>query len=51
MWENGVYDYKKLLLEGLEERYDYEVGVSYCYYFGMRIMVSYDIVFLVRRKV
>ncbi|KAK0663425.1 family 18 putative glycoside hydrolase [Cercophora samala] len=49
-WENGVHDYKKLPLEGSEERYDHEAGASYCYHPGTRTMVSYDTVPLARRK-
>jgi chitinase len=49
-WEQGVYDYKKLPLEGAEERVDEEVGASYCYHPGARTMVSYDTVAVARRK-
>ncbi|KAI1757717.1 glycoside hydrolase superfamily [Xylaria castorea] len=49
-WENGVHDYKKLPLDGAEERVDEEVGATYCYHPGTRTMVSYDTVPMARRK-
>lgn len=49
-WERGVYDYKKLPLEGAAEHEDGEVGASYCYDAGKRTMVSYDTVGMARRK-
>lgn len=41
-WEAGVYDYKKLPLEGAEERTDAEAVASYCYNAGSRVLVTYD---------
>ncbi|KAI0200438.1 glycoside hydrolase superfamily [Astrocystis sublimbata] len=49
-WENGVHDYKKLPLEGAEERMDEDAGATYCYHPGTRTMVSYDTVPMARRK-
>ncbi|KAH6653334.1 chitinase [Truncatella angustata] len=49
-WENGVFDYKKLPLEGAEERFDAESGASYCYNPSTRTMVSYDTVDMARHK-
>jgi len=49
-WENGVHDYKKLPLEGAHEHLDPEVGASYCYHPGRKLMVSYDNVDMARRK-
>lgn len=41
-WENGVLDYKKLPLEGSEERHDEKAQASYCYSAVNRKLVSYD---------
>ncbi|KAI0448173.1 glycoside hydrolase superfamily [Xylaria telfairii] len=49
-WENGVHDYKKLPLDGAEERVDEEAGATYCYHPGSRTMVSYDTVPMARQK-
>ncbi|KAI2624465.1 glycoside hydrolase superfamily [Xylaria nigripes] len=49
-WENGVHDYKKLPLNGSEERVDEDVGASYCYHPGTKTMVSYDTVPMARMK-
>ncbi|KAJ9132565.1 Family 18 glycosyl hydrolase [Coniochaeta hoffmannii] len=49
-WEGGVYDYKALPLEGAEEHEDHELGASWCYHPGRRVMVSYDTVGMARRK-
>lgn len=49
-WENGVFDYKKLPLQGAEEMVDYEAGASYCYHQGLRKLVSYDTVPMARQK-
>ncbi|KAI0509514.1 glycoside hydrolase superfamily [Xylaria bambusicola] len=49
-WENGVHDYKKLPLDGAEERMDEDAGATYCYHPGTRTMVSYDTVPMARRK-
>lgn len=49
-WENGVHDFKKLPLEGAEEKYDHEAGASYCYNPNTRTLVSYDTVDMARRK-
>ncbi|KAK4112467.1 glycoside hydrolase family 18 protein [Canariomyces notabilis] len=49
-WENGVHDYKKLPLEGAEERIDEDAGGSYCYQPARKVLVSYDNVEMARRK-
>lgn len=49
-WENGVHDYKRLPLEGAEERIDEDAVASYCYHPGRKVMVSYDTVEMARRK-
>lgn len=49
-WENGVHDYKKLPLDGAEERVDDDAGATYCYQPSTRTMVSYDTVPMARRK-
>ncbi|TGJ83811.1 hypothetical protein E0Z10_g4965 [Xylaria hypoxylon] len=49
-WENGVHDYKKLPLDGAEERDDHDAGATYCYHPGTRTMVTYDTVPMARRK-
>ncbi|KAL1867151.1 hypothetical protein VTK73DRAFT_4313 [Phialemonium thermophilum] len=49
-WERGVYDYKKLPLEGAVEQEDYDLGASYCYDAQKRTMVSYDTLKMARRK-
>jgi chitinase len=41
-WENGVFDYKKLPLEGSDERYDDKAQATYCYSAANRKLVSYD---------
>lgn len=41
-WERGVYDYKKLPLEGAEEHYDDRAAASYCYNPQQRTLVTYD---------
>ncbi|KAM7186817.1 Glycoside hydrolase superfamily [Rhypophila sp. PSN 637] len=49
-WENGVFDYKKLPIEGATEHFDHEAGASYCYHPGARKLVSYDTVPMARIK-
>lgn len=49
-WENGVHDYKKLPLEGAEERIDYESGATYCYNPNTKTLVSYDTPGMARMK-
>jgi len=48
-WENGVYDYKKLPLEGAQEHYD-EAGATYCYDPVKKVLVTYDTVAMARQK-
>ncbi|TQS32755.1 hypothetical protein Golomagni_06918, partial [Golovinomyces magnicellulatus] len=38
-WEAGVYDYKKLPLEGSQEQCDQQCGASYCYNAGTKVLV------------
>ena len=49
-WENGVWDYKALPKPGAEEHVDKEVGASWSYDGGKRVMVSYDTAEVVRIK-
>ena len=49
-WERGVYDFKKLPLDGAEERDDPEAGASYSYQPSSRTLVTYDTVQMARRK-
>jgi chitinase len=49
-WENGVYDYKKLPLEGAQELYDDEAGATYCYDPVKKVLVTYDTVAMARSK-
>lgn len=41
-WEQGVYDYKKLPIEGAQEHCDQQCGASYCYNPATRLLVTYD---------
>lgn len=41
-WERGVYDYKRLPLDGAGVCYDAGVGASYCFDEQQRRLVSYD---------
>ncbi|SLM37117.1 glycoside hydrolase family 18 protein [Lasallia pustulata] len=50
-WEQGVWDYKALPLEGAEEVVDGQAGASWCYDGGKRVMVSYDNQVMAERKV
>lgn len=49
-WENGVFDYKVLPLEGAEEKFDDEARASYSYDASKRQLVSYDTVQMAREK-
>ncbi|KAB5542602.1 family 18 glycosyl hydrolase [Coniochaeta sp. 2T2.1] len=49
-WEQGVYDYKALPLEGAQEHDDHELGASYCYHPEKKLMVTYDTVAMAKRK-
>ena len=50
-WEQGVWDYKALPREGAKEFLDEEVGASWSYDQGARVMVSYDNIEMAKRKV
>ncbi|KJZ78172.1 Endochitinase 1 [Hirsutella minnesotensis 3608] len=41
-WERGVYDYKKLPLDGAEVCYDANIGASFCFDAQQRRLVTYD---------
>lgn len=41
-WEQGVFDYKKLPLEGAQEQYDSTAQATYCYDPQRRKLVTYD---------
>nr|AIT18914.1 chitinase [Hirsutella thompsonii] len=41
-WERGVYDYKKLPLDGTEVCYDANIGASFCFNAQQRRFVTYD---------
>ncbi|KAI9735966.1 MAG: Endochitinase B1 [Cirrosporium novae-zelandiae] len=49
-WEQGVWDYKVLPLEGATCHVDPESGACYCYNREKRLMVTYDDVEMARRK-
>ncbi|KAI9878681.1 MAG: hypothetical protein M1830_010829 [Pleopsidium flavum] len=49
-WEQGVWDYKALPRDGAVERVDREVGASWSYDEGRKVMVSYDNVEMARMK-
>jgi chitinase len=49
-WENGVFDYKALPLEGAEERYDKEARATYSYDEARKHLVTYDTPRMAREK-
>uniref|UniRef100_A0A0P0CAS1 chitinase n=1 Tax=Hypocrella siamensis TaxID=696354 RepID=A0A0P0CAS1_9HYPO len=49
-WENGVFDYKKLPLEGSEELYDDTAQATYCFNACQRKLVSYDTPLMAKKK-
>ncbi|KAG5951817.1 hypothetical protein E4U53_002256 [Claviceps sorghi] len=49
-WENGVFDFKKLPLEGSEVCFDEKAQASYCYNAAQRKLVSYDTAPVARTK-
>lgn len=49
-WENGVFDYKKLPLDGCNEILDEESGATYCYDASRKKLVTYDTPEMARRK-
>ncbi|KAL9018537.1 MAG: hypothetical protein Q9185_004138 [Variospora sp. 1 TL-2023] len=50
-WEQGIWDYKALPKEGAKEYVDKQVGASWSYDEGTRVMVSYDSEEMAREKV
>ncbi|PHH90226.1 hypothetical protein CDD83_4194 [Cordyceps sp. RAO-2017] len=49
-WERGVYDYKKLPLDGADVCFDDRIGATYCYDAQQRRLVSYDTPQMTRAK-
>jgi len=49
-WENGVHDFKTLPLAGAAEMLDDEAGATYSYDASKRCLVTYDTVYMARRK-
>ena len=49
-WERGIYDYKKLPLEGSKEQMDARLGASYSYSSEKKTLVSYDTPEMARMK-
>ncbi|KAG6136549.1 Endochitinase B1 [Claviceps purpurea] len=49
-WENGVFDYKKLPLEGAEVYCDEKAQATYCYNAAQQKLVSYDTPSMARTK-
>ena len=49
-WEGGVYDYKKLPLEGATVHEERDAGATYCYNPHRKVMVTYDTVPMARHK-
>ncbi|KAF9586704.1 hypothetical protein BGW38_008627 [Lunasporangiospora selenospora] len=49
-WEEGVYDYKQLPLEGAVEYYDGETVSSYSYDPSKRELITYDTPFVIGQK-
>ncbi|KAF4125945.1 chitinase [Geosmithia morbida] len=50
-WENGIWDYKALPLDGETVQYDENIGASWTYNSGTQTLVSYDTPDMVRTKV
>ena len=50
-WEQGVWDFKALPKDGATEYTDEDVGASWSYDEGRRVMVSYDTKEISKRKV
>ncbi|KAG6003097.1 Endochitinase B1 [Claviceps maximensis] len=49
-WENGVFDFRKLPLEGSEVCFDDKAQASYCYNAAQRKLVSYDTAHMAKTK-
>ena len=49
-WEQGVWDFKALPQEGAREMIDKEVGASWSFDVGKRLMVSYDTIEMAKIK-
>ena len=50
-WEQGVWDFKALPQQGAVEVNDYEIGASWSYDAGKRLMISYDTREMAQKKV
>ena len=50
-WEQGVWDFKALPKDGATECMDEDIGASWSYDEGRRVMVSYDTKEISKRKV
>jgi len=50
-WENGIWDYKELPLNGAEVQYDEAIGATWTYDAASRTMVSFDTPDMIREKV
>lgn len=50
-WEDGIWDYKALPLNGEEVQYDEDIGATWTYDSGTKTMVSYDTPEMIRTKV
>ncbi|RYO60514.1 Endochitinase 1 [Alternaria tenuissima] len=49
-WEQGVYDYKKLPLDGCQVKTDDSITASWCYDATKRVMVTYDTPDIIAKK-
>lgn len=49
-WEQGVYDYKKLPLDGCQVKTDDSITASWCYDPTKRVMVTYDTPDIIAKK-
>jgi chitinase len=49
-WENGIWDYKGVPLPDCAVTELYQLGASYCYDQGERLLISYDTPAIARQK-